>query len=185
VVPRLAGLFDGRRTVGDAIGVMKDQFAEQILFRALDFLLDNSAIEAFSPEKRRILLIKEAAEISLRVAEQIYTANDARTALEKALKTTKAPEVVSDIRLEESQWTVEYDSSVYDGLDSRRKMDMYGEWMKVVAQFVASLPADNLPRFIEALATGFENYLFRRYTRTDLRGFEELSFWLEILSVGK
>ena len=67
VIPHLAGLIDGRRTVREILAELGTRYDESELLRALDYLIEVGVIEALTPEKRRILLAKEALELALRV----------------------------------------------------------------------------------------------------------------------
>ncbi|MHA2265242.1 MAG: hypothetical protein ACXAEN_22840 [Candidatus Thorarchaeota archaeon] len=84
------------------------------------------------------------------------------------------------LRLDDEQWKVEYDSRIYEGMDPRRLMDIYAEWIKILAQFTSNLDQKKRKVFIESLTKGYREYLFRWYTPDDFRGFEEFSFWLEL-----
>ena len=63
VIPHLAGLIDGRRTVREILAVLGARHDESELLRALDYLMEVGVIQALTPEKRRILLVKEALEL--------------------------------------------------------------------------------------------------------------------------
>ncbi|MHA1958942.1 MAG: hypothetical protein ACW99U_01845 [Candidatus Thorarchaeota archaeon] len=180
VLPRFSGLMDGRRAIGEILKVLEGQVEEKDLFVALDYLLDNEAIEPLSPERRRVLLVKEALEISIKTAEGVYSGASASKALQKAMAGSTAPEVVGELRLDDEQWKVEYDSRIYEGMDPRRLMDIYAEWIKILAQFTSNLDQKKRKVFIESLTNGYLEYLFRWYTPDDFRGFEEFSFWLEL-----
>ena len=182
LLPRLSGMFDGRRTVGEILNALEDQLEREALVDAIETLLDMQAIEPLSPEKRRILLVKEAMDIAIRVAEKVYSSDEMATALQSSLAMGSAPEVVGEIRLADNTWSVEYDSRLLEGLDPRRLMDLYADWMKLLAQFSAALGRKKLKKFVEALTQAYEAYLLNRYTAQDLRGFEEFSFWLELIN---
>jgi len=94
IIPRLAGLMDGRRTVREILSQLGESFDEREILRALDYLLENGVIEALSPEKRRILLAKEVLEISLRVAEECYNAGEATRALTTVMNASDTPETL-------------------------------------------------------------------------------------------
>ncbi|MFW9958304.1 MAG: hypothetical protein ACFFCT_09535 [Candidatus Odinarchaeota archaeon] len=182
IIPRLAGLMDGRRTVREILSQLGESFDEREILRALDYLLENGVIEALSPEKRRILLAKEVLEISLRVAEECYNAKEAARALTSVMNASDTPETLGQLRYESGHWSVDFDIKMLEGLNSRRLMLLFGEWMKILAQFAAALDQKNLDPFIVDLTIAFSERVVNRFAPFDLRGFEEYSFWLEQLS---
>ncbi len=182
LLPRLSGMFDGRRTVEEILNALEGQLEREALVDAIETLLDMQAIEPLSPEKRRILLAKEAMDIAIRVAKKVYSSSEMAKALQSSLAMGSAPEVVGEIRLADDTWSVEYDSRLLEGLDPRRLMDLYADWMKLLAQFSSALGKKKLKRFVEALTQAYEAYLLNRYTAQDLRGLEEFSFWLELIN---
>ncbi|MBN2230239.1 MAG: hypothetical protein JW779_11685 [Candidatus Thorarchaeota archaeon] len=184
LLPRLSMLFDGRRSVGAIITSLSSDHEETEVMEVIDILLETGAIVALSPEKRRLLLVQEALELAVRVAEKTYSSEEAMLFLNAALKKVPVTEVAGMFRLKEDSWSIDYNSRLYEGLDPRRLMDLYAEWMKLLAQFVAALQKDRIKRFADALTDIYQSYLFERYTSYDLRGFEEFSFWLEMNCVG-
>lgn len=180
MLPRLSMLVDGRRTLGAIIESISGEYEEIQLIDVIDKLVEFGAIVVLSPEKRRLLLVKEATEIAVRVAEKIYSPEDAMLVLNAALNKVNVTEVTGVFRLAQESWNIDYDARLYEGLDPRRLMDLYAEWMKLLAQFVGALAKDKILKFAEALTNTYQSYLFRRYAGHDLRGFEEFSFWLEI-----
>ncbi len=185
MLPRLTVMFDGRKTVGQIAQALSDQFAEEDVVKAIDHLLEMGAVEVLSSEKRRILLVKEAVDLAVRVAAHTYTKDDASRALESALNKIAVPEVVGEFRLSDDGWYVDYDSRLYEGLDPKRLMDLYGEWMKLLAQFVSMLNKKKMKKFTESLVEASLAYLLERYDGNDLRGFEEFGYWLELINIGK
>jgi len=182
VLPRLAGLFDGRRTVDIIVKSLSEQYDERDLIQAIDYLLEVNVIEALSSEKRRILLVKEAFDIALKVAEKVYSSPDAYKVLEFALGKVSVPEVVGEIKHTDDRWWVDYESRLYEGLDPKRLMDLYSEWMKLLAQFVGLLDVKKVRKYVDSLVGAYSSYLLERYSEQDLRGFEEFAFWLETIS---
>jgi hypothetical protein len=180
MLPRLSMLFDGRRTVGAIIESLSQEFDEIEIIEVIDVLVESGAIVVLSPEKRRLLLVKEALELAVRVAEKIYSPEEAMQFLDEALAKVNVSEVTGVFRKTEESWNIDYDTRLYEGLDPRRLMDLYAEWMKLLAQFVGALDKELIIKFAEALTNTYQSYLFRRYSGHDLRGFEEFSFWLEI-----
>ena len=152
--------------------------------QAFDFLMESKAIDVLSPEKRRILLTKEAMEIAIKVAETIYSETKAYEYLEATLTKVAVPEVVGEVHLTDGKWEVTYASRLHEGLDPRRLMELYADWVKLLAQFLAALDKSKIRSYAEALTDAYSSYLLKRYTADDLRGFEELSYWLEINCVG-
>ena len=182
VIPRIAGLMDGRRTVREILGELGASYDEREILRALDYLLETGVIEALSPEKRRILLAKEVLEISLRVAEGCYLEGDATRALTSVMNASETPETLGQLRFADNHWSVDFDIKILEGLNNRRLMLLFGEWMKILAQFPAALDRKNLDPFVTALTTAFRERIVSRFAPFDLRGFEEYSFWLEQLN---
>lgn len=180
LLPRLSTLFDSRRTVGAIIENVSDEYNENQVMEAIDTLLESGAISVLTPEKRRLLLMKEALELAVRVAEKIYTPEEAMQVLKIALDKVGVSEVSGVIRMTQDSWGIDYNARLYEGLDPQRLSDLYAEWMKLLAQYVAALNKDKIEKFAEAFADTCETYLFRRYSGYDFRGFEEFSFWLEI-----
>ncbi len=185
VIPRMSTLFDGRRTVGAITRFLSEQYSERSLMQTFDFLLENKAIDVLSPEKRRILLIKEALEIAIKVAENVYSESSAHSYLEAALARVAIPEVVGEVHLTDGKWEVAYASRLHEGLDPRRLMELYADWIKLLAQFLNALGKSKISPFTEALTDAYSSYLLKRYTADDLRGFEEISYWMELNCVRK
>ncbi len=185
MLPYLSMLFDGRRTVGAIIESLSEEYEDNQIIDVIDALVEFGAIVILSPEKRRLLLVKEATELAVRVAEKIYSTEDSMQFLNAALNKVDVTEVTGVFRKTEDSWNIDYDTRLYEGLDPKRLMDLYAEWMKLLAQFVGALEKDKIIKFAEALTNTYQSYLFRRYSGYDLRGFEEFSFWLEINCVSK
>jgi hypothetical protein len=185
VVPRMSTLFDGRRTVGAIMRFLSDQYSERALMQAFDFLMESKAIDVLSPEMRRVLLTKEAMEIAIKVAETVYSEPKAYEYLEATLTKVAVPEVVGEVHLTDGKWEVTYASRLHEGLDPRRLMDLYADWVKLLAQFLSSLEKSRIRAYAEALTDAYSSYLLKRYTANDLRGFEEISYWLELNCVRK
>ncbi|TFG29721.1 hypothetical protein EU527_15430 [Candidatus Thorarchaeota archaeon] len=182
IIPRLAGLMDGRRSVREILVLLGSSYDEREILRVLDYLLENGIIEALSPEKRRILLVKEVLELSLRIAEECYHRDTITKALASAMKASDAPESISQLRFTDNHWSVDFGIKVFEGLNNRRLMLIFGEWMKILAQFSAMLDPIKLDSFIKKIAKAFSERVVNRFAPFDLRGFEEFSFWLEQLS---
>ncbi|MFX1263355.1 MAG: hypothetical protein ACFFAZ_14840, partial [Promethearchaeota archaeon] len=184
VIPRLAGLMDGRRTVRETLAELGGAYDEREILRVMDYLLENDVIEALSPEKRRILLVKEALESALRVAEEHYQ-RQATEALRSVMNRSDTPETLGQLRFVDGRWRVDFDFKILEGLTQQRLMLLYGEWMKMLAQFVGELDRERLDGFIAGLTQTFYHRILDRYASYDLRGFEEFTFWLEQLSADR
>lgn len=185
VVPKMSTLFDGRRTVGAISRFLAEQFSERALMQAFDFLLENKAIDVLSPEKRRVLLTKEAMEIAIKVAENVYSESNTYQYLEATLAKVAVPEVVGEVHLTDGKWEITYASRLLEGLDPRRLMELYADWVKLLAQFLSALDKSKIRAYAEGLTDAYSSYLLKRYNAGDLRGFEEISYWLELRCVGK
>ncbi|MFX0107961.1 MAG: hypothetical protein ACFE7R_06745 [Candidatus Hodarchaeota archaeon] len=182
IIPRLAGLIDGRRTVREILADLGGKYDEREILRVLDYLLENDVIEALLPEKRRILLVKETLETALRVAEDCYQIEEVSNALRSVMNRSDTPETLGQLRPVDGKWTVDFDFKILEGLSHRRLMLLFGEWMKMLAQFTAALNPENLESFIRKLTDALTQQVFPRYVSFDMRGFEEFSFWLEQLT---
>ncbi len=185
VIPRMSTLFDGRRTVGAITRFLSEQYSERTLMQAFDYLLESKAIDVLTPEKKRVLLTKEALEIAIKVAEEIYTAPTAYEYLKTTLGKIAVPEVVGEVHLTSGKWEISYASRLHEGLDPHRLMELYADWVKLLAQFLNALDRSKIRDFAEDLTDAYSSYLLERYTADDLRGFEEISYWLEMKCVGK
>ncbi|MHA2042951.1 MAG: hypothetical protein ACW975_13945, partial [Candidatus Thorarchaeota archaeon] len=150
VIPRLAGLMDGRRTVRETLAELGGSYDEREILRVMDYLLENEVIEALSPEKRRILLVKEALESALRVAEEHYQ-TQATEVLRSVMNRSDTPETLGQLRFLDESWSVDFDFKLLEGLTHRRLMLLYGEWMKMLAQFVGGLDRERLDGFIAGI----------------------------------
>ena len=182
VIPRLAGLMDGRRTVREILVELGESYDEREILRVLDYLLEREVIESLTPEKRRILLAKEVLEISLRVAEECNPPGEATRALTSVMSRSDTPETLGQLRVSDNQWSVDFDFKMLEGLNNRRLMLLFGEWMKLLAQFAALQDPNILDQFIINLTSAFSERIISRFTPFDLRGFEEYPLWLEQLS---
>jgi hypothetical protein len=182
VIPRLAGLLEGRRTVREILIELGESYDEREILRVLDFLLEREVIEALTPEKRRILLVKEVFEISLRVADECCNTGDATEALTSVMSRSDTPETLGQLRATDNVWSVDFDMKMLEGLNNRRLMLLFGEWMKLLAQFAALLETDKLNQFIVRLTETFSERILTRFSPFDLRGFEEFPLWLEQLT---
>ncbi|MBD3408324.1 MAG: hypothetical protein GF411_19530 [Candidatus Lokiarchaeota archaeon] len=185
IIPRIRGFIDGRRSVGDIIHLLRDQFDETDIYKALDYLMDKDAILVLGPEMRRILLAKEVLEVLLRISEQVYSHLEAGAAIKSVLNKTASPEVVGQIRYFAKRWTIDFHPDVYINLPINKMMLVYGEWTKLVAQYIEAFDSRKLEVFIERIISSFTTFLFDRYTSLDFRGMEEFSFWLELLTIDK
>ncbi|MFW9798617.1 MAG: hypothetical protein ACFFE2_16385 [Candidatus Thorarchaeota archaeon] len=185
LLPRMSTLFDGRRTVGAITRFLSEQYSERALMQAFDLLMESKAIDVLTPEKRRILLTKEATEIAIKVAENVYSEEKAYEYLETALAKVAVPEVVGEVHLTDGKWELTYGSRLLEGLDPRRLMELYADWIKLLAQFLGAIDKSKIRTYAEGLTDAYSSYLLKRYTADDLRGFEEISYWLELNCVGK
>jgi hypothetical protein len=184
LLPRLSMMFDGRRSVGAIIDGLSEEYADNQVMEVIDTLIETGAIVALSPEKRRVLLLQEALELAIRVAEKIYGPEAAKQFLAQALKKVPVTEIAGVFKMTDTSWSVDYNSRLYEGLDPRRLMGLYAEWMKLLAQYIGVLEKDKILKFAEGLSEIYQSYLFKRYSSLDLRGFEEFTFWLEMNCVG-
>ncbi|MBN2229431.1 MAG: hypothetical protein JW779_07525 [Candidatus Thorarchaeota archaeon] len=182
IIPRLAGLMDGRRSVREILVHLGSIYDEREILRVLDYLLEKGVIEALPPEKRRILLVKEVLEMTLRIAEEYHQQETVTNLLISAMTASEAPETLAQLRLSDNHWSVDFDIKILEGLNNRRLMLIFGEWIKILAQFSAGIDPKNLNAFVTKLTKAFHDRIATRFAGFDLRGFEEYSFWLEQLT---
>jgi len=185
IIPRLAGLIDGRRTLHEILVELGGQYDERELLRVMDYLREKEVIEALSPEKRRILLVKEMFEVALRAAEKTYNEKEISDVLRSVMKSSDTPETLGQLYLKNDKWNVDFDFKILEGLSPKRLMVLYGEWMKILAQFTIALDRKNLDSFIAGLTKVVSQHIVNRYAAHDLIGMEEFAFWLEQLSTEK
>jgi hypothetical protein len=181
-LPRLAALIDGRRTIGYIGQHLEGKYEEKQLFDVLDYLLDMKAIETLSPEKRRILLGKEALDTALHIAEDVYSAETVANAIDLVIEKTTSPEALGQLRFLTSGWAIDFDFRLYEGIHPNRLMVLFGDWMKIIAQFTDALDPMRLELFADSMAEALVHDVFSRYTGHDMRGFEEYAYWLELLT---
>ena len=98
------------------------------------------------------------------------------------MKASDAPEVISQLRFSDNMWFVNFGIKSLEGLNNRRLMLLFGEWMKILAQFSALLDPTKIDTFTTKLTKSFIDRIMNRFAPFDLRGFEEYTFWLEQLS---
>ena len=172
---------DSRRTITE-IAELLPNFEEEQINAVLDYFFDRGTIEILSPEKRRIQVAKSAFEIALKISEKIYSVEITRNALEKVISKIAAPEVVGEIELSQHTWSINYELWLVEGLEPTRLMEIYAEWMNLMARFAAELDSKKLAKFCDALYQEYQDNLVNRFYPSDLRGLEEFSFWLEMLT---
>jgi len=182
IIPRFAGLIDGRRTVQEILTELKGLYDERELLRVMDYLNETEVIEVLSPEKRRILLAKEVFELALRTAETLYGVEESTKALLLVMNSSETPETLGQLHLKDEAWAVDFDFKILEGFTPKRLMLLYGEWIKMLAQYVDTLDRTSINDFIVMLTKTFIERIINRYSSFDLRGIEEFSFWLELLS---
>jgi hypothetical protein len=182
IIPRLAGLIDGRRTVHEILHELGANYDEREVLRALDYLREQEVIEALSPEKRRILLAKEILELALRSADSVYGSRDTSNTLRTVMKRIESPEILSQLNLKDDQWQVDFGFSNLEGMNPNRVMRLFGEWTKILAQFALALDRRRLDKFVIKLTSEIHRRIVNRYASYDLSGIEEFSFWLEQLT---
>lgn len=181
-LPRFAALMDGRRTIGYIVQHLEERYEEKDLFDVLDYLLDINAIETLSPEKRRILLGKETLDTAMLIAEDIYSIGAVAEALETVIDKTTSPEALGQLRFLTSGWSVNFDFRLYEGLHPNRLMVLFGDWIKIIAQFTEVLNPEYMELFADSMAEALVHDVFSRYTGYDMRGLEEYAYWLELLT---
>jgi len=181
LLPRLSSIIDGRRTITE-IAELLPNFEKEQINAVLDYFFDRGTIEILSPEKRRIQVAKSAFEIALKVSEKIYSVEITRNILENVISKIAAPEVIGEIELSQHAWSINYELWLVEGLEPTRLMEIYAEWLNLMARFAAELDPKKLPKFCDAIYQEYQENLVSRFYPSDLRGMEEFSFWLEMLT---
>ncbi|MBD3406775.1 MAG: hypothetical protein GF411_11730 [Candidatus Lokiarchaeota archaeon] len=175
ILPRVIQHFDGKSTIDQIL-----QGQPNHLYELLDFLLSKRALEILSAEKKRILLAKELLERCLDVAEDVYSKQEARLSLERALDHIEEPEIITQVHLvEDNEWKIDYGFLVYDGLTPKRVMEIHAIWLKLLKQYVKELPNKKKSKYIEELVSTLQIEFFDRYASDELEGVVEFSFSLE------
>ncbi|MBD3408451.1 MAG: hypothetical protein GF411_20175 [Candidatus Lokiarchaeota archaeon] len=182
LIPRLASLIDGKTSVGNIINQIVKHHDKQTIHRALDYLLDVGAIEALSPEKRRILVVKHSLDLVVETAQEFYSPSMIASKLETVLSGVSAPEVTGEIKIFDGSIQINYEFELYEGLDPNRVMDLYAEWISTIARFTSSLEKEKIQEFVGVLIMRFKDQLIPFYQPDDLRGLEEFSYYLEMLT---
>ncbi|MHA1909253.1 MAG: hypothetical protein ACW98Y_18295 [Candidatus Thorarchaeota archaeon] len=174
LLPQVVKLFDGRATVEEVLANRPKEF-----YHLLDFLLQNQAIEVLSPEKKRILLVKELLEQTLQIADSIYSPTNTLIALRTSLEHVDVPEIIADIHVEQKSWNIDYGFLVYDGLTPNRIMEIHGIWISILMKLVKLLPSKNRKKFVTALVEALNEGIFDRYASDELDGVDDFTFNLE------
>ncbi len=174
LLPQVLKLFDGKATVEE---VLSDRPKD--LYHLLDFLLQKRAIAVLSPEKKRILLVKELLEQTLRVSDSVYTPTNTLIALRTALEHVEVPEIITDIHVEQDSWNIDYGFLVYEGLTPNRIMEIHSVWISILMKLVKLLPSKNRKKFVTELVESLNEGIFDRYASDELDGVDDFTFNLE------
>ena len=179
-LPYLISFIDGRTTVDQIINEFKEESCENIYW-LLDYLFIRDAISILSPEKRRILMAKEIVQKSLEVSASIYSIKETTKHLKEIFSEIVTPEIISQIRLTDDSWQIDYGFIVYDGLTPEKHMELYNKWLEILRLFIFSLDDRKRKKYIEVLTEELNYEFFEKYRSEDMDGFEEFAFWLELI----
>ncbi|MBD3408323.1 MAG: hypothetical protein GF411_19525 [Candidatus Lokiarchaeota archaeon] len=146
---------------------------------------DQETIDALSGESRRILMVREAFEIILRVAEMVYSSDIVDNIMTKLAEDPELELILEHIQCKNNQWSVCIDASKIYPTQTTSVHWVFGEWTKLMARFVMKLDNEDLPRFSLHLVNNYNQVLFPRYSSKDFIGFEEFAFWLELMTQDK
>lgn len=174
LLPRLALCFDGRTTVEEIV-----QSYGSETYDLLDMLMNRGALQILTPEKKRILLVKELLEKSIEIASNVYSKDAVLKALSDVLSVISRPEVVTEVRILQDGWDIDFGFRVYDGLDPNEVMQIHSVWIDLLVRFTEALPDGKKKKYAEALAVALQEEFFDKYAGTELDGFEDFSLSLE------
>ena len=179
-IPFIISYLDGKTTIEKIMTEFQQEGIENI-FWLFDYLFINNAISILTPEKRRILMAKEILQQSLEIAAEIYTPKETIQKLRNVLQEIKTPEIISQIRLTENTWSIDYNFIIYDGLTPEKVLNLYEIWLEVLRLFIFNLTEKKRKDYIEKLTEALDYDFFEKYRSEDLDGFEEFAFWLEVV----
>jgi len=179
-LPYIISHLDGRTTVGQIIKQFLNEGLENV-FWLLDYLYINEAINILSPEKRRILMAKEILEKTLTLAGDFLSPEEIVKNLREALKTLSFPEIISQIRLAERDWTIDFNFMPYDSLSPEKIIAIYNQWLDLLRLFIFAIKERKRRKFIERLTEELSFQFFEKFRCEDMNGFEEFAFWLETI----
>jgi hypothetical protein len=179
-LPYMISHFDGRTTVDVLIEEFSKENLENIYW-LLDYLYLNNAITILSSEKRRILMAKEILHISLEIACDIYSKKETLRILKNVLAEINKPEIISQLRLSEDSWTIDYSYLMYEGLTPEKIIEIYDYWLEILRLFIFTLTEKKRKKYIEILTDELNFEFFEKYRTKDFDGLEEFAFWLELI----
>lgn len=179
-IPFIISHFDGKTTVGQILEEFSKEGIEN-LYNFIDYLYINDAIAILSAEKRRILMAKEILQASLEIAVEMYSMEAVLKNIKSVLKEVVTPEIISQIKITDTGWTIDYSFIIYDGLTPEKILELYDRWLEILRLFIFSLQEKKLKKFIETLTEELDFEFFEKYRSEDMDGFEEFAFWLELI----
>ena len=180
LVPHILSHLDGQTIVGTVIEELVDEGLESVYW-LMDYLYINDALTILSPEKRRILMAKEILQKSLEIAIESYSTKEVIKNLREILTEINTPEIISQIRLKDQSWTIDYSFLVYEGLSPKDILNLYDVWLEILRLFIFSLDEKKRKKYIENLTEQLDYNFFEKYRGEDMDGFEEFAFWLEVI----
>lgn len=179
-VPFVISHLDGKTTVGNVLQDFRKEGTENVYW-LMDYLYINGVISILTPEKRRILMAKEILEKSLDIATKVYSTNDVLAKLKNILSEIKIPEIISQIRIGDKRWNIDFSFLIYEGLSPEKVLKLYENWLEILRLFIFSLEDKKRKAFIIKLTEELNYDFFDKYRSEDFDGFEEFAFWLEVI----
>ncbi|MFW9923880.1 MAG: hypothetical protein ACFFDW_11405 [Candidatus Thorarchaeota archaeon] len=180
ILPHIVSHIDGRTTVGSIIeDYAKDNF--DTVYVLMDYLYIHSGITILTPEKRRVLMVKEILEKSLVLLDDLFSKKETITILKLVMQELTIPEVISQIRVTDTEWQLDFNFMIYETLSPEKILDLYNYWLVVLRLIIFAISEKKRKKFIEKLTEELDYDYFEKYRDEDLDGFEEFAFWLEML----
>lgn len=146
---------------------------------------NQDTLDSLPVDSRRILLVREAFEIILRVAESVYSEKSVDKIMTEMAEDPELELILEHITCRNDTWSVCIDATKIYPEQTKSVHWVYGEWTKLMAQFVMKLDTTSLSEFSAKLVGMFASHLFPRYHPQDFIGFEEFSFWMELMTQDK
>jgi hypothetical protein len=177
-IPYIASHLDGKTTIGHII----DEFCEEgpeKMYWLMDFLFLNDALELLTPEKRRVLMVKEIIDRAIMVAADVYSLEDSLATIQEAIKQVNKPEIITQIQVLKDNWKIDYSILLYEGLTPEKVMSLYQDWLSILRIFIYKISEKKRKKFLEELTRELDYEFFEKYKSEDLDGLEEFAVWLE------
>ncbi|MCF2142873.1 MAG: hypothetical protein K9W42_04160 [Candidatus Heimdallarchaeota archaeon] len=179
-LPYIISHLDGRTTVGQITQQFLKEGLENV-FWLLDYLYINEGISILSPEKRRILMAKEITSKTFTLAREFLSDAEIVRIIREVLKSLSFPEIISQIRLTDESWTLDFSFLPYNSLSPENIMAIYNQWLDLLRLFIFAFKGRKRRKFIHRLTEELDFAFFAKFRSEDMNGFEEFAFWLETI----